>query len=958
MKRARRNIHRFGVLFVIMAWFLSLSPTLIFAQEVSEVESEAVAADETGETPETALPESPEAEEAAAEETDPDKVPVNLNNVPVDQVVKFIAEITGKFVVKHKDVKAQLNVFSPEKVSKEKAFALICEALLLEKVAVVASNDTIKLIPAELLKETVVELLPAGVEELPGGIVRKSIPIRFADVAEIEKLVKELLSGTGSMLAHPSSKQIIVTDSANRVANIEAVVAQLDVLTSDQRQVQIFELKQADAEAIAPILKSVLGALAQKAGGAQPGKPKQGKPPDGRPQPGKPGGAPPGGGGVEVVPYKAANWLVVVVPKELTGKAKSLVDELDRARPQELQMRSLMLKYADARDLASQLTSLFRRRPEKRVRDMVEITADDRSGSLLVLSSAENFALIKDVVDELDTEESVQTMTKTYPLEYADAEDISEQMNSLYSGMQQDYYSMMFYYPRRQQQARTRFVPERRTNSVIAIAKPSEFEKISKLIEKLDQPIDAEQVAPRIFRIRYVDAKEMTDVLNKIFGAEDTAGTSGYYDYMYGRYGSTKEEVGRLYGKVRFVPETTTNSIIVTTNNKENFKIIAKFITDLDKFSPDAANTMVVTLKNAKASAVADQLNGLFAREGARMPERRQTEEEEARSTQFAWLYGSPQKKEERAISNLIGQVRVVPDTRTNSLLVTTAVQNFELLKELIQKLDVESPKVQVRVRLVEITTTRESRIGTRFSSSQGAFSSSDFDNGLMSTFGVTWEDIRGNAILRGDVSVNLLVQFLQRHSDTRVLAVPTLVMNNNEPGDIFAGTEFLYPTTSQATPQGGVTQSFAPKTAGTKLKITPNINDIDKAVMKVELEASQIRAGEDIGGAPVIDKRLFNTELAVKSGDTMVVGGIVRNTDTEQIRRVPILGHIPVLGIPFRKKDSIHETVELVVFITPTVLRSSEDDLVATREIAEGLKTTKDWQPLRDIVEDKAGPK
>ena len=182
--------------------------------------------------------------------------------------------------------------------------------------------------------------------------------------------------------------------------------------------------------------------------------------------------------------------------------------------------------------------------------------------------------------------------------------------------------------------------------------------------------------------------------------------------------------------------------------------------------------------------------------------------------------------------------------------------------------------------------------------------------------------------------------------------------MNNNEPGDIFAGTEFLYPTTSQATPQGGVTQSFAPKTAGTKLKITPNINDIDKAVMKVELEASQIRAGEDIGGAPVIDKRLFNTELAVKSGDTMVVGGIVRNTDTEQIRRVPILGHIPVLGIPFRKKDSIHETVELVVFITPTVLRSSEDALVATREIAEGLKTTKDWQPLRDIVEDKAGPK
>jgi type II secretory pathway component GspD/PulD (secretin) len=958
MKRARRNIQRFGVLFLIMAWLLSLSPALVFAQEPSDVEGEEVAADETAETPETAPPEGLEAEEAAAEETDPDKVPINLNNVPVDQVVKFMAEVTGKFVVKHKDVKAQITVFSLEKVSKEKAFALICEALLLENVAVVRSNDTIKLIPAELLKETVVELLPAGVEELPAGIVRKSIPIRFADVAEIEKLVKELLSKIGSMLAHPSSKQIIVTDSANRVANIEAVVAQLDVLDSDQRQVQIFELKHADVEAIAPILKSVLGALAQKAGAAPPGQPQEGKPPEGRPQQGKPGAAPPAGG-VEVVPYKAANWLVVVVPKELTGKAKSLVDELDRARPQELQMRSLALKYADARELATQLSSLFKSRPEKRMRDMVEITADERSGSLLVLSSAENFALIKEVVDELDTEDSVQTMTKTYPLEYADAEDIAEQMNNLYSGMQQDYYSYYYYYySSRSQQAKTRFVPERRTNSVIAIAKPSEFEKISKLIEKLDQPIDAEQVAPRIYRIRYVDAKEMTDVLNKIFGVDDTAGTSGYYDYIFGRYGSTKEEVGRLYGKVRFVPETTTNSIIVTTNNKENFKIIAEFIKDLDKFSPEAANTMVVTLKNAKASAIADQVNSLFAREGARAPERRQTEEEQAQSSYYAWLYGSPQKKEERAISNLIGQVRVVPDTRTNSLLVTTAVQNFELLRELIERLDVESPKVQVRVRLIEITTTRESRIGTRFSSSQSTFSNSDLDNGLLSTFGLTWQELHGNATLRSDVNVNLLVQFLERYADTEILAEPMLVMNNNEKSWVFAGEEFLYPTASQATPQGGVTTSFSPKEAGTRLTITPNINDVDKVVMKVELEVSQTRAGEEVAGAPKIGKSQFNTELAVKNGDTIVVGGIIRQATGEQIRRIPILGHIPGLGIPFRKKDSIRETTELVVFITPTVLRTSEDDLAATRGIAERIKTTKDWQPLRDILVDKSGPK
>lgn len=445
-------------------------------------------------------------------------------------------------------------------------------------------------------------------------------------------------------------------------------------------------------------------------------------------------------------------------------------------------------------------------------------------------------------------------------------------------------------------------------------------------------------------------------MLNEIFGAEDTDRSSGYYDYFYGRYSSDKKgEVGRLYGKVRFVPETTTNSIIVTTNNKENFRIIDAFIKDLDKFNADAANTMVVRLKNAKAADIAEQLNSLFAVEGARAPAQKpQTEAEEAQSTYYAWLYGGGKKKEERAISNLIGQVRVVPDTRTNSLTITTAVQNFELLRELIEQLDIESPKVLVRVRLIEIKTTRESRIGTRFSSDPATFTPSDLDNGLRSTFGFSWGEMVGNSTLSADVDVSLLVQFLQRNADSRVLSEPTLVMNNNEEANLFAGTKFLYPKASQSTPQGGVTTSFEPEEAGTKLKITPNINDIDKVVMKVELEASQARAGEDVAGAPVIDKRQFNTELAVKSGDTIVIGGIIRESDGEQIRRIPILGHIPVLGIPFRKRDTVRETTELVVFITPSVLRTSGSDTAATREVAEQITSRDDWPALFNMFDDE----
>ena len=394
---------------------------------------------------------------------------------------------------------------------------------------------------------------------------------------------------------------------------------------------------------------------------------------------------------------------------------------------------------------------------------------------------------------ELDTEESVQMMTKTYELEHADAEDVADQMNELYSGMEESSgYRRYYYYPSRSQEPKTRFVPERRTNSIIAIARPTEIDKIDALVEKLDKPIDADQVAPRIYRVRYVDAQEMADVLNEIFGGEDESSSGGYYDYWYGGY-EDDTEVGRLYGKVKFVPETTTNSIIVTTNNQENFKIIEGFINDLDRFNPDAANTMVVHLQNAKAEDVAEELNSLFAAEGARAPQQKEGDEE--RSSYFAWLYGSSKKKEERAISNLIGQVRVVPDTRTNSLTITTAVQNFELIRELIDKLDAESPKVLIRVRLIEITTTRALRIGTRFSSDTSVFESDDFDNGISNNFGFTWQQLRQDGTLNADVNVGLLVQFLQRHADTRILSEPTLVVNNNEPANIFVGSRIPFIT-------------------------------------------------------------------------------------------------------------------------------------------------------------------
>ncbi len=940
----RNNIYG-GVIFLLavpcLFWVATASS---FAQDTEPTN---VDADTTANQSEIQGAEGDITGNAAGEE---EEVAINLNNVDVDQIIKFLAEITDKFVVKHKDVKAQITIFSPKKVDPKKAFALICDALLMEKVAVVENEDTITLVPVDLLSEVVIDLQPGVAGDLSVGIIRKVIPVRFASVSEVEKLVKPLLSASGSILAHSASKKIIVTDTASRVINIEQVIAQLDVLDTDGRQVQIFTLKYANAESLAPIIKSVLSVLAPKEGSMTPGQPRPGQPPQRPPpQPGRGQPArPPGAGILDVLAYKAANWLVVVAPKEIIEAAQSLVEELDRERPPELTLRVLPIRYADANELASQLTPIFLKRPEKRLEETVEITAHSRSSSLLVLSSERNFELIREVVAELDTEKSVQMTTRTYELEFADAEDIADQMNELYTGLEQDdaYRSPFYFYSpyRSGQDSKTRFVAEMRTNSVIAIARPTEFAKIDEMIAKLDKPIDPDQAAPRIFRIKYIDANELTDVLNQIFGVEDTGTSGGYYDYLYGTSGSGGYEVGRLYGKVRFVPETSTNSIIVTTNNKENYQVIERFIEEMDRFNPAAANLMVLPLQNAKAEEVAEELNTLFARAGARAPAR-QEEGEEQTSPFYAWLAGNQEKPEEREISNLIGKVRVVPDTRTNSLSITTAVQNFGLLREIIEKLDIESPKVLVHVRLIEVTTTKSSRIGTRFSSDPNVFESEDFDNGLQSTFGVTWEDVYHDGTMDANFDVGLLVQFLKRHVDTRILSEPTLVMNNNQTANIFVGSRIPFITNSQLTPQGTLNQSFEYLDVGITLEITPNINQVGKVVMTVNLESSQIRPGEVLFGGFITDSRQFNTELAVESGETIVIGGIRRESEADSIRGFPVLGRIPILNLAFRKRDQKYETTELIAFITPTVLRDLDADLEATQDAASRLEIIGGWQ-------------
>ena len=444
---------------------------------------------------------------------------------------------------------------------------------------------------------------------------------------------------------------------------------------------------------------------------------------------------------VEIQSYKAANWLVVVAPKEKLAKIAQLVAEMDQELTQEVKLRTIPVKFASAQDLARQLGDLVRKRYDKKVREVIEVAYDQRSNTIVVLSSEQNFKAIQGIVTQLDTEESLETKTEWFELHHADAEDLAQQMNDLYQGMQQNTYPFIFFFGGSRQPV-TRFVCEKRSNSLIAIAPPAEFERIRKLVERLDQVIDSEQAAPRLYPIRHVDAKELADVLNKVFGVQDAKTIT--HDYWENVQQVSGTRVGRLNGKVRFDPLISGNAIIVTTSNKENFPIIEGFLRQMDEALPESSNLLVIVLKNAQATDVADQLNMLFGREGTKIqPKTPSTTPAQAQQgqqlgqdyqaqaqpdlTQQGMFLTAQAQKDARPISDLIGRVRVVADVRTNALLITTLAENRDAMRQLVESLDVPSPKVFVSVRLIEVSRTNASYIGVRYSSQPSLFTSQRF---------------------------------------------------------------------------------------------------------------------------------------------------------------------------------------------------------------------------------------
>jgi len=892
--------------------------------------------------------------------------PMVFNNAPVEVVFRFLSRLWSKPIIpRGPDVMTKkITIVSETALDADEMADIAVKALLQNGIYLDERETVITAMTIEEARRSgvltqdvdLLTFLPGAPDEIING----KFKLKHTLPSVIKEAIKDILPENAALVANDAGRVLFITDTRAALERYAAVIKGLDVPDVSKTEMRIFRLKHAKAEEVAQIMNQVL----------------VGRPPSRRrgrsARPSQPGQ------GLVIIAEPTYNWIVAIGDKESVASAEKLARELDQERPKDLIPQVIKIKYADVNDLSQNLLLLLREQTRaKAASERISIVPYKPASMLLVYGNAENRKLVADLVAEMDISETEERVIKTYDLLHADAAEVTEQIMSLYE--EQSSSPWWWWGRRRGAEKEVSATADIRLNKVIVKASPAMHVLVEKLVRELDVESSAKDlVPPRIFTLRYANAVEIAALLEEIFEEEQTgAGSSSFWSLYLGRSRRKKKtKATRLAGEIKFAADEYSNSLIVITDNSQNFAIIGELVKELDKPVGVQPNVAVVALEHSDAEKIAQKLNYLFAEGGTKQPSssssksksdssaqdqeaggilsRRYRSTKEAKEFVYPWLSGTRRlKKGETPVSTLIGRVRIVPDKRTNSLIITVDEDHRDAVVEIVHALDQPGKQVLIEAIIVEVRHDDTESIGIQFSTDiVSAFTQGELtDQGIRGTAQLNTGNQAVPSVgtnLISTTSVAALIQFLQRKGRINIRSRPHIFVEDNEEAEVFVGQEFPFVTKSDVT-NVGISQSVTYDNVGIRLTVTPRIASSGEVDMKVDMEISSIVPDQLIAGNVLVDSRQVTNQVTIKSGETMVVGGLMREENIDIIRKVPLLGDIPLLGLLFRKTDKSKITTELIAFITPHVLSTPSERM----ESIERRK--KETLQSDDIVFDEA---
>ena len=291
----------------------------------------------------------------------------------------------------------------------------------------------------------------------------------------------------------------------------------------------------------------------------------------------------------------------------------------------------------------------------------------------------------------------------------------------------------------------------------------------------------------------------------------------------------------------------------------------------------------------------------------------------------------------------------LIVDDRTNVLIISDLEKNIPLIDDLVQQLDVQIQQVQIEARVVEANGNFEKAFGVKWPSSnsgdaklsvggsdavwgtygnapswnstgawnrpasgQAAGTMWAANNGITNPAGELWVSFLSNKF-----SVNVILQALEKQGKIRIVSNPKVVTQNNKKATILAGRKIPYPTQQG---NGAITVAFAD--ANLQLDVTPQITNDGTIIMDLKIEKSEADFSNAVDNTPTIIRRAIETQVLVRDGGTAVLGGVYTTKTESSTSGIPFLSKLPIIGWLFRTKSNKDDSAELLIFVTPRILK------------------------------------
>jgi type II secretion system protein D len=687
-------------------------------------------------------------------------------------------------------------------------------------------------------------------------------------------------------------------------------------------------------------------------------------------------------------PLSRPNAILVVGWGEALAAVRDLIFKLDQPVSPEAQFRVFRLRNAAAVQTQTTLQDFFRE-PGQTATPRVVVTADQRTNSLIVQASPADLAEVEVLLTRLDVPSgSAVNVLRLFRLQNTLAIDMAPALQAAISGTAppglgpapgaaaagQRIEALQFFTLDAQGQqliksgtlADVRITPEPRTNTIIVSAPPESIELIAALIEQLDQlPATTAQI--KVFRIVNGDAARLVEMLQALLGTQ--ALLPG------GPQLAAAEGEGSL-APLRFSVDHRTNSIIAS-GSPGDLTIVEAILLRLDESDVQERRSTVFRLKNAPALDVSQSINEFLR--------------SERRVQEVAPGTFSP-------FQQIEAEVVVVPEPVSNSLIISATPRYFDEILQLVERLDAQPPQVMIQVLIADVQLDNAEEFGVElgiqdsvlfdrsvfsnvFPSSARTYNeilSSNLTPGFLfndpgASLGnsggerslATASNVGGQALTNFGVArvnpdvgfgglvlsassenVSILIRALREKKRLDVLSRPQVMTLDNQPAFIQVGQRVPYVQLVSLTSLGQVS-NVELINVGLILGVTPRISPDGTVVMEIDAERSEL--GPESEGIPIsvsstgqvirsprINTTTAQTTVSAADGQTIVLGGLITKSNRVRTRRVPLLSDIPVLGLLFRYDLQINRRTELLIILTPHVVRTQADaDQVKQAEAA-----------------------